>query len=93
MKDVTDHNSCLLKKQQDSSGIKDGPKVLNADKPNNGSQQLKVAFCQKDLDNFFISQKIFRFSTLDLSKLLRPGHDVDKILIISGLRSAGQYRL
>ena len=41
---------------------------------------LKVAFCQKDVDNFFISQKIFRFSTLDLFKLLRPVHDIDKLL-------------
>ena len=27
---------------------------------------LKVTFCQKNLDNFFTSQKIFRFSVLNL---------------------------
>ena len=30
------------------------------------SHFLKVAFCQKNLDNFFTSQKIFRFSVLNL---------------------------
>ena len=40
---------------------------------------LKVAFSQKMLKDFQISQNIFHFSILNLLKLFYPVHGIDKM--------------
>ena len=42
---------------------------------------IKVGYCQKILENFYISQKIFQKTILNYPKLLHPVHGNDKVFL------------